>query len=127
MANRFFEQFYLSLVKGKVVLFGKAAIGAVGAPTLSAANSKGIASIVRKGLGDYEITLQDTYNSLLGFQPVVLLASGTPAVASVAIKSETVATTKIVRIQCLDFAGAAVDPDSGAVLYFEIKLKNSSV
>jgi hypothetical protein len=47
MANRRFEQFQLSLEKAVVTLYGKVAIGSTGAPTISAANSKGILSIVR--------------------------------------------------------------------------------
>ena len=124
--NRFFNQFYWSLVKGKTVLFGKVAIGAAGAPTLSAVNSKGIASMSRTAAGKYTITLQDKYVSFLGMQITPLLASGLPANISFCVVSESVSSAKTVVIQCLDAAGAAVDPDSGQTIYFEIKLSSST-
>jgi len=127
MANRWFNQFSFSLVKAKVHLFAKVAVGASGAPTISTANSKGVASITRNSAGKYTIVLQDQYSAFLNIHPSVLLASGTPAVLGFAIVSETVAaTTKNIVVQFLDAAGAAADPDSGAVLYFTIILNNSS-
>jgi len=127
MANRWFNQFSFSLVKAKVFLFGKVAIGASGAPTISTANSKGITSITRNSAGKYTLVLQDQYAAFLNVHASVLLASGLPAVLGYAVVSEAVASTaKTIVIQFLDAAGAAADPDSGAVLYFTIILNNSS-
>jgi len=129
MANRLFNQFAFSLVKAKVMLYGQATIGASGAVTLSAANSKGIASITKEsGDGLYTIVLQDTYPALLAFNVSTLLASGLPVNVSYAIKSQTVSTaaTKNIVIQFMGQDGVAVNPDSGAVLYFQITLNNSS-
>jgi hypothetical protein len=120
------NQFFYSLVKGKVALFGQVAIGATGAPTLSAVNSKGIASISRTGTGAYTITLQDKYVGLFGFVPTIIQASGTQTVANVYVVSETVSSTKTINIACLDFAGSAVDPANGAVIKFEVTLSNST-
>jgi hypothetical protein len=48
--NRLYNQFFLSLERGKAVLFGKVAIGATGAPTINAVKSKGIASVSRTSI-----------------------------------------------------------------------------
>lgn len=127
MANRWMQQFWLSFIKGKASLFGQVAIGATGAPTLSAANSMGITSITRNSAGNYTIVLNDTWVKFLGFHATIV-DSGAQTVATVYVVSETVATaaTKNIVIQCSDFAGAAVDPRNGATLRFEIVLNNSS-
>lgn len=127
MANRYMNQFWGSLLKGKSSLFGRAAIGATGAPTLSAANSQGITSITRNSAGNYTLVLNDTWVSLLGLQATII-DSGTQTVATVYVVSETVATaaTKNIVFQCLDFAGLAVDPRNGASIRFEIVLSNST-
>ncbi len=123
------DQFYFSLVKGKCTLFAKAAIGASGAATLSAANSLGITSITRGTAGKYTIVLADVWYKFLWIDGKVLLASGTPAALGMAIVSEAVATpgTRTIVVQFLDAAGAAADIDSGATVYFKIDLSNVSV
>lgn len=126
MANSYMNQFYFSKVRSKNVLFGKVAIGATGAPTLSAVNSQGIASISRTSAGLYAITLSEKWSKHLN-TIVQVLDSGTQTVACTYVVSETVNSTKIVTIQCVDFAGAAVDPRNGASLLIEIQLSNSSV
>lgn len=128
MANRIFNQFSWGLEKYRVQLFGKVAIGSTGACTLSAANSKGITSITRNNVGKYTIVLNDPYQKFMGLKVTVLLASGLSVVGQVCVMSETVATaaTKNIVIQCLGFDGAAVEADSGTVLYFEVNLNNTT-
>lgn len=126
MANRYFQQFQLSIEKQVVSLFGKVAIGNTGAPTLDTAMSKGIASVSRTDTGDYTITLQDTYYKFL-MANFVVLYNGSSNVGQVQLVSEAVNSTKVITITTLDFAGAPVDPTSGSVLYFELMLRNSSV
>ena len=129
MSNRFYNQFALSLEKGKTFLFGKVAIGATGAPTLDATNSKGIASITRNSAGKYTIVLQDVYNRFLGFQPTLVVGTGTPAAPLCFVISETVATpaTKNIVIQFTAVDGTtATDPASGESLRFTVVLKGSS-
>ena len=65
MANRTFQQFTLSLVPALVVLTGKVAIGASGAPTLTTGQLNGVASVTRTGTGAYTLTLQDIYTDYL--------------------------------------------------------------
>lgn len=125
--NRLFNQFRYSLEKKPVDLYLKAAIGASGAPTIDASLSKGIASIARNSAGDYTITLQDKYVDLYMASACVLLASGTPASVMMALEAHSVASAKTIDIQFLDFAGAAVELDNGAVLRMKFELKASKV
>lgn len=128
MANRLMNQFAFSLEKAKCFLYGQVTIGSTGACTLVAAKSKGITSITRNAAGKYTIVLNDTWVHLFHLGIVQLLASGLPTACTFYIVSETVATaaTKNIVIQFLDFAGAAVDPDSGVTLKMAIQLSNST-
>jgi len=123
--NRLYNQFFLSLERGKAVLFGKVAIGATGAPTLNAVKSKGIASISRTGVGAYTVTLNDIYVDMYKCGVSFLFATS-PGVANVYVVSHNVGAAKTILIQCQDFAGAAVDPASGAEMQMEIMLKTST-
>lgn len=126
MANRYFNQFQYSLEKGVVHLYAKVAIGSTGAPTLSTANSKGIASITRNTTGDYTITLQDTYKKLLSFQLVFLDASGLPDAPLYGLDDSTDVTTKTVRFVTCSATGTAADPASGETMFVKIELSNST-
>lgn len=124
MANRFFQQFRFSMEKYVVELWAQVAIGATGAPTLNAANSKGIASIARTGAGAYTVTLQDTYYRFLDCQAVFVAAN--PASPVMHVVSENVAAAKTVLLQFRDYAGAATDPGNGDVLRMRFSMSNSS-
>lgn len=104
------------------------AIAAAGAPTLSANDSLGIASVVRNSTGRYTITLQDKYMALLQVTESRELASGAPsAVGGFAIRSSAVdAATPTVVIEFVDSSGVAVELASGTTLRIEFVLKNSS-
>ena len=95
MANRFFSEFNYMLDKGVVTLFAAVQFNGSSTPTLvqwnptsrtysaaPTAGSRGIKSITRNGLGDYTITLQDTYQRLLVFG--VTFVSSTTAAAPIA-------------------------------------------
>jgi hypothetical protein len=127
MANRTYSKFQ-ALEKEVKKLYLKAAIGASGAPTISATASKGVASIARSAAGKYTITLSDKYNSLLDFNAVLLKSDGAKSSAGgFTLVSEDVAGAKTIVVWFLDNAGAAVEIDSGAVLRVSIEVKNSSV
>lgn len=130
MANRLFNQFWLGLEKQRVTLFGKVAIGSTGACTISAVNSKGISTVTRNAAGKYTFVMQDTYVKFMGMKVTFIKPSdGLTTVSQVSVISETVATaaTKNIVVQCLDFAGAAVDPDSGSTMYVEFQFSNTNV
>lgn len=126
MANRYMNQFYLSLEKAKACLFGQVAIGGTGAPTISLSKSLGIASISRASAGLYTVTLNDSWVRLMNFQ-AQFIDSGSQTVATTYVVSNTIASGgKVIVIQCVDFAGAAVDPRSGATMLLEINLSNTT-
>lgn len=63
--NRWAQQFNYSYYAGVHYVFGKATIGATGAPTLVTAQSRGIASITRTAVGKYRLVLDSKYPYLL--------------------------------------------------------------
>lgn len=123
--NRLFNQFFNSLERGKVVLFGNIAIGSTGAPTINALKSKGIASIVRNSTGNYTVTLSDKYVDLLNFS-INFINSAGAGVAYYYTESQSVGSAKTIVFQCKDLSGAAADPTSGTTVQLEIKLKSST-
>lgn len=68
MANRFFQQFTLSLNHIPVWLEGSATIGASGAT--SALKGSGILSLTRVAAGTYKLLLEDDYNRFLNFRAI---------------------------------------------------------
>lgn len=72
-ANRNFSRMQ-ALEREVKKLYAYVSIGATGAPTLSAAKSKGISSISRSGTGAYTLTLEDSYYQLLMAQFCLLEA-----------------------------------------------------
>lgn len=131
MADRSFHTGPEALDIGTVTLWARATIGASGAITASRLGN-GVASVVRTSAGLYTVTLQDIYTSLQWAEVKVLAASaGNPTTAGIlnTLQADTVATstpTVAFLFQSVT-AGAATDPASGAILYFKIELKNSSV
>lgn len=123
--NRLFNQFFLSLERGKAIIFGKVAIGATGAPTLNAVKSKGIATVVRNSAGNYTVTLNDIYVDMYSLHVNFLNVAGA-GVAYYYIESQAVNSAKTVVFQCKDLSGAAVDPSSGTEMQIELKLKTST-
>lgn len=128
MANRSFHKPLGHLEIDVVTLFGTITIGASGA--VSSSTGKGIASVALSGTGGYIVTLSDTYNALLYADAKVLDATDENP-ASVGIHTRLHAanvSTPSVTFQC--FAGddgADAHPADGAVIYFMIVLRNSSV
>lgn len=127
MANRNFNR-YQALTKEVKALFAQVAIGASGAPTLSAAKSLGVASIVRNSAGNYTITLSDKYMDLLQVSISRELAAGSPAaLGGFVVRSQAVASAKTIVVEFVDATGAAADPANGTTLRLKIDVKNSSV
>lgn len=132
MANRYFSQFSWSLEKNPVTLWAKVAIGASGAPTLDAVNSKGIKSITRTGAGTYDVVFgvgaaTDIYNRIFTAHATFVVAGGVPAAPVMAISADAVATTGTVTLVFSDVeTPAATDPASGETMLLEFKLKNST-
>lgn len=131
MANRNFDQTLDSLVKKLTLVQGSVVIGATGAVGTTTGN--GVSSIARVSAGKYTITLSDTYYRFVGLEYSFYEGgAGSPLVYTLSVFSDPQSATVgvpagLLTIQCRDAAGAAVDPASGAVLYFSILLRNSSV
>ena len=123
MANRNFHRVQ-SLSREAKILHAKVAIGATGAPTLDSNASVGVASISRDSAGVYIITLDDKYNSLLGFK--VMQQAAAAEDLTFQIESEDVDGAKTIQFQC-KAAAVETDPSDGSSLFIEIVLKNSSV
>lgn len=128
MANDNFKRDRGALEQGIVDLFAKVTFGSTGAPTLSAAASKGIKSITRNGAGDYTITLSQPYLSLLCVKHVfdTTGTSAAPASPSMYIKAQSTKSGPTLRV-VFNAAGTATDPASGEVVYLHAILKNSNV
>lgn len=129
MANRWFNQFRYSFLKYPVDLVAQVAIGAAGAPTLSAARSRGILSITRNAAGRYTVVLDDRYQRLLKLEHNVVIAAGTTSgvVELVVMVDSSNAAAKSVQFQFLDAAGVAADIANGAVLKLKFEMTNSTL
>ena len=123
MASRRFNQFFYSLISKPVKLFMNVTVGATGAPTLVAANSKGIASITRTSAGLYVITLQDQYMKLLAVNAMMLKVTAEDITVQVSAINLTAKTVTIFT----KAAAVATDPTSGSQMYLEFTMSNSSI
>ncbi len=125
--NRRYNQFRWQLENKMVDLWTTFTVGAVGAPTLNASASKGIASIARVSAGTYDITLQDAYVALRGAYATIQLAAGSPASLSMVVRTSDVNGAKVVRVSFLDGALAAAELESGVAASVKLELKASGV
>lgn len=127
MANRWLNSANYAFEKATVSIYGDVTIGATGAPTLVAANSKGIKSIVRNSAGDYTVTFQDQYSKFLAFW-VGFIKATAPTAPTVSVKAKSMSPTTgaTVEFVCFNSAGTATDPASGEELILEATFGNSS-
>lgn len=128
MANRYMQQFLFGFNHMLTFLEGNVSIGASGA--VGTLKGSGIASVTKNSTGNYTIVLEDKYMKLLGsdFSFVSASFSGVFSVEIVDASVDAhVQDGTGINIVCYDATGAAVNPASGAVLYFNFMLRNSSV
>lgn len=133
MANRWSNQFFASMNKGMISIYAQVAIGASGAPTLSAANSKGVVSVTRNSAGIYTFVFGTTASSLDTYYHFCLaearfiVASGVPASPGMNIVTDNSATVGTASIKLQFFTGgSATDPDSGSTMLVRFDFQNSS-
>lgn len=140
MANRYFNQFQQTLVKKVCTIYARVAIGASGAATLNAVQSKGVVSITRNSTGDYTIQLgtngtpvqNDVYYRLLEANVTIANSTGIPDVVmgvkttASTLGSTAVAASTIEVVFSSALGGSATDPASGDVLYFQFTMQDSN-
>lgn len=129
--NRLTVRNHATLEKAPVALFLKAAIGATGAPTINALQSKGFISITRLGVGNYKLSLGsaagvDTYQRLMMAQSVIVGASSTAFQMVVTQDNSATLSAPNVQIKFFDAAGAAVELPNGVTLLVELILSNTT-
>lgn len=131
MANRTWRLPAGGLEIDVVELFGSITIGSTGA--VSSSSGKGIGTVTRTSAGLYSIPLSDTYNAFLFANTVVLHStdddpSSTGVLCRIKSQAVTSTTAPLITIQFYNSTnGGAVDPVSGAIVYFMLKLRNSSI
>ena len=129
MASRLYRQFFYSLNAMPVYLQGEFTVGTTG--SVGTIKGSGISTVTRTGTGAYDIVLEDKYPKFLGFQATFSVASGDSGIAQVEVvgtpDTTVAASTPKVAIQTVSDAGSVANPASGAVVHFQIWLRNSSV
>lgn len=140
MANRNMGNRIYSFERDRKIVNAKVAIGATGAPTLDAANSKGVISVVRNSAGDYTFTFGyaqngvnqiDVYNKFLGLDIAIQNATGIPFTATYGIKAVTLLSGTIEIVFSAPIAAGntglqATDPVNGDTLYLEFTFGDST-
>lgn len=132
MSNRYMNQFPLTFEKQVKTVFARVAIGASGAPTLSAADSKGVLSVTRNSAGLYTIVFGassqalDTYKKLLSVHAVFNSGSSAPASPELNIAANNIATAGTASIQVgFRSGGTLTDPANGEILYMTFMFGDS--
>lgn len=132
MANRSFNQKQYSYELEPVKVYGRFGIGASGAVT-GTKFGLGIVGVVKEtAAGQYTIEFQDSFAKFLFLSAIMVddaaSAAGyiqlfeDPAALQAAFKAD-----KKLTIQCLDHAGIAVNPTSGAQILFEATVRQSCI
>lgn len=125
------NQFQYTYEKDTVTIFASIKIGASGA--VSSLSGQGLLSAEKETEdGQYTLTLKDNHNCLLAMHAQVIdnALSGVAAVQLLADPATLQAdfkSNKSLLLQCLDFAGAEVNPPSGSSLNVMIVARKSTV
>ena len=129
MGNRYLNQFQYTLEQDSVTLYGGVNISTTG--SVGDVYGYGIASVSLVASGKYDIVFEDKWSQLLDWKfdvfddanssvaKVQLLEA--PATVQADVKAD-----KTLTIQCLDFAGSAVAPASGAQIKITAVFRYSS-
>lgn len=123
--RRYTFQFFNSFIPEFTAIFAEVAIGADGAPTLSALHSIGVASISRVDVGQYLITLNNKYNRLVD-AGASFVAPGGAAAPDVSVEDDAVLSAGTLTINC-QAGGVNTDPADGETMLVHVYLKNSTV
>jgi hypothetical protein len=121
MADRNFCKEIGSLERGMVFMSGVLAIASDASVTSESLLG---ASVAKTGTGEYTITLEDSYVSLLSCNLTLEAATAVDLVPQ--IKSVDVVSAKTIVIRLLAVA-TATNPSAACKLHIALKLKNSTV
>lgn len=131
ITSRMYNKNVQSLEVDVVKLSGSFLVGAAGA--VSSSQGGGIESVVKEATaGQYTIQLSDRFQRLLMAQFKNVKATVSTVAAIQVLESGATFQADIksdgaITIQCLDFAGAAVNPASGEAILFALELRQSSI
>lgn len=121
MANRIFSKVQ-ALKKEVKVIAGSFSIAASGG---AATKVTGLGySVAKSATGEYTITLEDIYNSVVSMNANLLAATAVDLVPQ--FKSQTVSTTKLVVIN-LNAGATPTEPAAACTVHFSLFLTNSSL
>lgn len=120
MANRFMNQFVLTMDKKQVLIAGNVSLSSAAAVSASDVNDL-VESITRTGVGAYLITLKDKYVSLKSVQ---LQYSGNENIDVQSIV-ETVSSNRTIAFNTRT-NGTVADVTAACKIYFSIILKDST-
>ena len=125
MANRMFYKDAMQLERRTVTLFAKITM-ASGAPVLSATQSKGCKSVTLTATGRMTFVLTDPYKALLFAEATPVDSASAPAIATVCVRSETVATSSnpTVVLSFLNSSLAEATPADGKAFLLRFVLQN---
>lgn len=129
MGNRYMNQFQYSLEQDSVNIYGGVNISTTG--SVGSTFGLGIASVTLIGTGIYDVVFSDAWSQLLNWN-LDVYDDANSSVAKVqlfenpAAVQADVKADKTLRIKCLDFAGAAVAPASGAQIHLNFVFRYSS-
>jgi len=116
-----------SLEKEVGDIYGSITVGASGA--VSASQGGGVLSVTKLATaGQYAIQLSSKYQRLLMASAVVVNSSATSVAAVQVLEAPSTVQADFkgdgnLVVQCLDFAGAAVNPASGAKILFKLEVR----
>lgn len=123
MANRTWQKIQ-ALNQGLIILVFSFLPAGSSAPT--GVSGRGIASVVRDSAGVFIVTLEDTYQELMGCDMTIMMAAGTDI--SPQLEGEDVAGAGTVTIRTVVAeveTDIAADPDNR--VFVTLTLRNSSV
>jgi hypothetical protein len=131
MANRSYNQAQYTAERAPVSLYGTIAIGAAGA--VGAVKGYGISAVVKEATaGQYSIVLEDKFQRALSVNAQVTHDSISGVLAIQVLEIPANVHVAVVggtgfKIQCIDAAGSAVNPEEDAQLSIQVVVTNSSV
>lgn len=137
MANRYYNNQAFTLEPAIVKVFARVTFGALGAPTLVSAESKGVVSVALSATSTYTFVfgtsagMKDVYYKLKNvhvLNDTSGAAAAVPAAPLYYLSANSVATSGTCSLDLIftDKSQSATVPASGEAIYVEFTFKNST-